>query len=289
MKHPPWLRFQAYLVGLPKTGSTSIASLFAAYRTAHEWQMRRLLDIGLARLEGEVDDGQFWRLTTPRLTRPVLEMDAATCHHLYPDLLVDRFPKAVFVHTVRDVDSWLSSLLDMAMRYRFARTQLDIHYQPEEIRYIDLITAGGYDHTQDPGRPDTAAVVPMMRYWAEHMRLMSQTLPARRSLLIRTPDIAQRLPDLAALCKIAPETLREDRAHSNRAEHRFDRLAGFATAEVRRAYDQLCADIMARVFPEEHARISAWSGSDQSWDAHVAATRERMRWAVDTFGESVAW
>lgn len=282
------MRFQAYLVGLPKTGSTSVATIFAGYRTAHEWQMGELLDAALPWAAGEIDEEEFWRSATPRLTAPVLEMDSATCHHLYADLLVRRFPKAVFVHTVRDVGSWLSSLLDMAMRYHFARGQLGVAYSAAELRYIDLMTQGVHDPLRDPALGDDGSIVPLMRYWAGHMRGMAEVLPRERTLVVRSSDLPDRLDRFAELCRIDVGTLRADLSHSNRAEVRFDRLAAFATDDVRQAYDRHCAEIMADMFPHEHARITAWESSGQSWQEHVAATAEHMREAVAIHGDRVA-
>lgn len=52
-----------------------------------------------------------------------LELDSTTSHHLYADFLRDRYPRAVFVHTIRDVASWTTSLLDMVLRQRIARAR----------------------------------------------------------------------------------------------------------------------------------------------------------------------
>lgn len=284
MTHPPWLRFQAYVVGLPKTGSTSLATVFGRYRTGHEWQMYELLSVALRRVAGEIDDEQFWVETTPRLTRPSLEMDSATSHHLYADLLVQRFPHAVFIHSIRDVGGWISSLLDMALRYDIGRSLTGRSYTSEESTYVELI-AGGTLYPHGRPAPERECIVPMMRYWEQHMTRMSRALPADRSLTVRTEDLASHLDELAALCGVPVESLRADLVHANAAPRRLDRLAAFASPQLLAAYRAHCADLMGELFPAEHERtLAALSADPQgSWDDHYADTRQ---WVVDLLADN---
>ena len=286
MGHPPWLRFQAYVIGLPKTGSTSLATVFGRYRTGHEIGMRELLGPGMAWRRGTIDAPQFWAQTTPRLTRPALEMDSATSHHLYADLLVERFPQAVFIHTIRDVGGWVTSLLDMAQRYRYARTRLGMAYEDNEIEYMALMSEGKAGPYREANSPDVAAVAPMMRFWADHMHRMAKVLPANRGLVLATNTIGERLGDLAELCGIPVETLRADLAHANRAPHTLDRLALYRTDEIRATYDEYCADLMKRFFPREHEQAFE-QAEDLDWDAHCVATEQWVIDAIETHGPAV--
>lgn len=288
--HPPWLRFQAFVVGLPKTGSTSLATVFGNYRSAHEWDLMDLVASGLARQSGNLSDGEFWEATQGRLHPPRIEMDSATSHHLYADLLADRFPQAVFVHSVRDVGSWVSSLLDMVLRKRLARRLLDIPYSSWESQYLGLVTEGHYDMDPASVEPDQASMAPLMRYWAAHMTQMPKVLPPERSLVVRTRDIASRLDDLAALAGVPASSLRADLVHVNRAPVTFDRFAAFGGDDVHETYVEHCAEIMAEVFPEEHA---SWprtrtSATTTDWDEYVAATMDWVAQAVRESGQAAA-
>ena len=159
--HPPWLRFQAYSVGLPRTGSTSIAALFGRYRTGHEWQLMELVGPALARRRGELGDEEFVRATGCRLVPPPLEMDSATCHHLYADLLGRLLPGAVFLLTMRDVRSWVSSFLDMALGQRIAFRLTGRPPSRWHDVYPPFLTEGVCDLE---GRgDDRAALPPLMR------------------------------------------------------------------------------------------------------------------------------
>jgi len=270
--HPPWLRFQAYAVGLPRTGSTSLAALFGRYRTGHEWQLMELVGPAMARRRGELGDEEFLRATSGRLVPPPLEMDSATCHHLYAELLGRIFPWAVFLLTVRDVRSWVSSFLDMVLRQRIAFRLTGTPRSRWHDVYLPVLTEGACD--LEGQRDDRAALPPLMRSWAAHLREMSALLPADRTLRVRTRDLASRLPQIAALAGVPVSTLRADLFHSNQESDRFDRFAAFDGEELRAAYDESCAEIMTELFPEEHAAWTAREprGDDGSldWPGHLA-------------------
>lgn len=285
--HPPWLRFQAYVVGLPKTGSTSLATVFGNYRSSHEWDLMELVGAGLARQRGELSDAGFWQATRGRLDPPSVEMDSATSHHLYVDLLASRFPKAVFVHSVRDVGGWVSSVLDMVLRKRLARRLMDVPYSRWESEYLAVMTEGRYDLDPANVDDDGTSLAPLMRFWAAHMKQMPAVLPADRSLVVRTRDIGRRFDDLAALVGVPASSLREDLAHVNLAPVTFDRFAVLGGAEVQQAYDEHCAETMAKVFPEEHAAwpITRQSATTTDWDEYVGATMEWVTAAVKEYGE----
>jgi hypothetical protein len=284
MSHPPWLRFQAYVIGLPKTGTTSIARIFSAYRSGHELGTRDLLAAAVPWRLGEIDEHAFWRLSTPRLTRPVLELDAATCHHLYAGLLVQRYPRTVFIHTARDVGGWITSLLGMLQRYRFARRLRDLAMTEHEARYVALMTAGAFDVTQNPRDEDERAVIPLMCYWADHMRELASILPRETGLMVPTPSIAGARDNLARLSRVPPDTLWARGVHANRTPHTLSRLARYDTPAVRAAYDQSCAPIMSRLFPAEHERAFDVPPGGLDWSGHC----DRMQaWTTVLHDEEV--
>jgi hypothetical protein len=289
-QHPPWLRFQAYLVGLPKTGSTSVATVFSNYRTGHEWGLMDLVGPGIDWRRGDLDDAAFLRATGRRFVPASLEMDSTTCHHLYAGLLRDTFPKAVFVHTVRDVQSWTTSLLDMVLRKRLARRELDIPYSAWERRYFAFISDNAYELDPESDADDRAAIPALMRYWVAHVTEICSTLPPDRTLLLRTRDIPHRLDALAALTGVPVGSLRADRAHTNRAPMALDRFVAFDSDEVRDAYQRHCAELMADLFPDEHA---AWTTSaprpqPTEWPAYVDALRGWVVDAIRAYGPPAA-
>lgn len=294
-QHPPWLRFQAYVVGMPKTGSTSLATIFGNYRSGHEWQLRELLECALKRQRDGLTDDAFLRSAGTRLLQPSLEMDSTTSHYLYVDVLGRQFPGAVFFHTVRDVRSWVSSLLDMVLRKRLARRYAPMPYTIWGVDYLAMLTDGAYDLDPAGCGDDSSSLIPLMRYWGQHMHTMPARLPAGRSLAIRTHDIQHRLPEIAALAGVPASTLRTDLAHANQAPLRLDRFSAFDSEALRAAYDAHCADIMAELFPEEHAAWRAHCAQpcrkqalQKDWDGYLNAVDHWVADAVKRYGPGVA-
>lgn len=295
-QHPPWLRFQAYLVGLPKTGSTSIATVFGNYRTGHEWELMELVGAGMSRLAGQLTDEEFLASAGPRLQPPSLEMDSTTSHHLYADLLVQQFPHAVFVHTVRDVRTWTTSLLEMLLRKRLARLQVSVPYSIWERGYLDMMTGGTYRLAAPPAADDAGSLVALMAYWAEHMTQMSQVLPPDRSIVVPTTQIGLRLADLAALAGVPANMMRADLAHTNRSPQTLDRFSTFASPQLMAAYELHCADIMAERFPAEHDRwltdyrtaIAEPAARAGLWVEHVEQVGDWVTEAVARYGPAAA-
>lgn len=257
--HPPWLRFQAYFVGLPKTGSTSIFAVFANYRAAHEYRLMELARWGVARRRGELSDVQFLAACGDRLVPPRLELDSTTTHHLYPEVLAETFPTARFIHAVRDVGSWVGSALDMMLRKKLARRYLELPFAQWEANYQREVTGEPY-YLQADLTDDYRAIAHMMRFWAAHMRDIPRLLPPSRLLQLRTRDIGSSLDQLADFVDIPVASLRPELTEMNLAPLRFDRFAAGITPEIRATYLEHCAAPMAQWFPDEH----------QGWLARLA-------------------
>src|SRR4051794_31876170 len=85
-------RFHAYCVGMAKSGTHSIAGLFAKnYRTAHEPEDGLLVDALLAASRKAVDAAGLARLLRARDRRLRLEMDSSALNYFFLDLLLDEF------------------------------------------------------------------------------------------------------------------------------------------------------------------------------------------------------
>ncbi len=134
-----------------------------------------------------------------------------------------------------------------------------------------MLTDGCYDLDPAHNRDDSASLLPLLRYWAHHMRTMPASLPAGRSLMIRTNDILPRAAEMATLVGVPAATLRTDLTHANQAPLRLDRFATFDSEAVRAAYDAHCTDIMAELFPSEHA----------AWLAHCTQVQPKQASAAD--------
>ena len=286
---PPWLRFHAYCVGLPKTGSSSLASVFSGYRTRHEWAMLELIEWGTARRDGRISDAQFWEQAGTRLHPTVLELDVATSHHLYADALANRYEHARFVHVIRDARSWVNSMLDMGWRMRRARARLGISakdWQAASGFYAD--TAITID---EEGATDAALVPGLLTAWQRHMDEMERVLPPERTITVRLKDLSDSWGAIANFLGADPDDLRIESDRVRVAPARFDRFL-VTSSETLVEYSRICGPTMERLFPSEHlALVTDLSNGAPAgdWELYCAQAEQWVDQGLREHGARIAY
>ena len=239
-------RFRVYNVGIAKTGTQSIATIFSNYRSLHEYFFAETLDAIHARASGDMSDAQFrdfihWRDGVVRL-----EVDSSSYNSFYVDVLAQEFADAKFIFVIRDCWSWLDSMLNMALDLGpempgwmadHCRTILGPAYAPdldarEAARRVPEFMAYGFD------------------YWTRANQFVLDWLPPERSLTLRTCELSNSLPRLAAFVGVPPHTLRSDLAHVHRARRQYHLLEEAEPAQVRAAWTDDCERLMQRFYPD---------------------------------------
>lgn len=281
--HPPFLRFQAYYVGLPKTGSTTVSAMLSGYRCEHERDMPSLSYWGIERAEGRIGSSRAMEMIGPRLEDPALEFDACTSLHWHADQLVSRFPAAKFIHVVRDVRSWTQSLLDMEYR-RLVVTRLRRQsVEPWEATFRQHFL-GEADPWQDGDASDERLLVPAMRAWGAHLTRMRRHLPRDRTLVLTTPSLDGGAHRLAEFLGCPASSVGQPLRHNARPDGlTFDRWHALGSGPVRTAYEEYCAEHMRAMFPAEHAAVEEWARggggacSSTDWSSYARST---LRWGM---------
>lgn len=286
---PPFLRFQAYYVGLPKTGSTTVSEMLSSYRCQHERDMPSLSYWGIERADGRIDSRRAMELIGARLEDPALEFDACTSLHWHADELVSRFPTARFVHVVRDVRSWTQSLLDMEYRRAVDARLRRLSIAPWEATFRRHFL-GEADPWRDADASDERLLVRAMQVWGTHMSTMRQHLPRERTLVLTTSSLDGASRPLAEFLGIPSTRVGQPPRHNMRPDGlSFDRWRALGADQVRAAYQEHCAQHMRSLFPDEHAAHERWArdGNDYSgtdWSSYAQAT---LRWAMVQAAASV--
>ena len=280
---PQFLRVQAYYVGLPKTGSTSVSEMLSGYRCEHELDMPNLSYWGIERAEGRMDSRRAIEMVGPRLEDPALELDVCTSLHWFADHLADRFATARFVHVVRDVRSWTQSLLDMEYRRAIDTRLRRRSIAPWEATFRQHFL-GEADPWQDDTTSDERLLVRAMQAWGTHMSRMRQALPSDRTLVLTTPSLDGASGQLAEFLGVPPSRVHQPVRHNTRPEGlSFDRWQALGPDRVSAAYQEHCAEHMRSMFPDEHASPERWErdGGDRTgtdWSSYALAT---LRWAME--------
>ena len=238
-------RFRLFGVGLAKSGTHSLAGVFARdYRSAHEPEAKAQVELTCDVIEGKADAADLRRYLRDREDRLRLEVNAAGWNGLVVEELVDLADDTRFVVTVREPRSWLDSLVN----------HLKVGQAPEHfLRLRRLIYDTGGPHP--PGEAVLAehGFYPLDGYlgdWARRHQRILDAVPAERLLVVRTEEIGARLGELAAFVGVDPETLDPEQAHGFKARAKFGLIDEIDQDHLNERIDTLCGPVLARLFPD---------------------------------------
>jgi hypothetical protein len=238
-------RNRLYGVGTAKSGTHSIAAMFAApVRARHEPDapvaIRKILD----RLSGRIRDAEFRRWVRARDGELNLDVDSSQLNFFLLDVLLEEFPAARFVLTIRDCYSWLDSYFNHSLQRASAREWIELRdrrfrphlfkHPPEErvLKEHGLYTLDGY-----------------LSYWAEHNETVLRQVPAGRLLVVRTDEITPMAQRIAVFAGLPRPAVRVEQSHAFRASVKHRLLERIERSHLEGRVQQHCGELMRRFFP----------------------------------------
>lgn len=242
-----WLRkkreLQVFGAGLPKTGTTSLAAMFAGrYGAKHEKGLA-ILPFVSAYLLGETDRRQASEALFERVDQLGLEVDVASylCHFIGP--LAERYPDARFVLTVRHCVPWAVSLAHhMVSRPLKPDSRWKLYREARFGRYSDGF-APEEKALEERGYYPLSA---MLRYWADANEQMLAEAPKGRTLVLKTEEMDQSLGALSEFLGIPADTL--EQAHVNRKRGEALELREIPDDFLLRRAEEICGPLMHRLY-----------------------------------------
>ena len=133
-------RFHAFGVGAPKSGTHSLASVFGRYRRRHEPERERFMQIIMARADGAVSVSRAQDQVRRLDRRKWPELNASYLNYFLLDLLLDEYPQAKFVLTIRDCYSWLDSVFNQLLGRTHEEFQTRFHSW-----YLESMSPGSHE------------------------------------------------------------------------------------------------------------------------------------------------
>lgn len=245
---PRGRNFHAYCIGLPRSGTHSIAAMLERdFAAAHEPALGGTIGHTLAWLQGRRSTATMQALLRARDRHLALELEAAhPLHHLTP-LLVETFPQARFILTVREPLSWLESELNKNLEtrteplwralenYRYSLPGLDFQAEESVLRKLDNVhPIGAY-----------------LSYWRKHLELVLDTVPDSRLLVLRTSELQENGERIAAFLGIKTESL--DLLHARSDARPTKRIAlneHVDEAFLAQQVVEHCGELAHKLFPE---------------------------------------
>ena len=239
-------RFHAFGVGLPKSGTHSLAAVLAQnYRSRHEPEGSRLMEFITRWWDADAAEAEVREYLRDKDRRFRLEMDVASHNNFLLDLLLVEFPAAKFILTIRDPYTWLDSVFNFfpfgdeegrrfrrRIQQKYYRLGLEKH-PPEEavLAQRGLLTLGAY-----------------FSRWAQVHREIIAKVPAERLLVIKTAEIGPSLSRIASFLGIPSRTLDAAKAHSFPTRQKLGILASLDSDYVEIQVRRHCSELLDRFF-----------------------------------------
>ncbi len=239
-------KIHAYGLGHGKTGTNSISGLLEKnYRSVHEPESKELIQFILQSESGNYSALQKEKYVRRRDKNLWLEFDSSVLNVFILDQLIESFPNAKFILTIRDCYSWLNSTINYhgsgylplsfteLMQWWFR--PMDFDFSPGEtiLQQNNLFPVECY-----------------LASWATHNQTVLDKVPSSRLLVVKTPEIGKRIPEIAAFLGVPQASLDEKKSHLYKSDKKLNLLSQLDKNFIEKKVDMHCRDLMNAYFPE---------------------------------------
>ncbi|MBD3413422.1 MAG: hypothetical protein GF421_03200 [Candidatus Aminicenantes bacterium] len=240
-------RFHAFCLGVPRTGTASMAGLFQRhYRAEHEPEdivtTEKIVDF----INGELSKKKMSSFIRKRDRSLWLELESSHFSYFYLDILLQEFEQAKFILLLRDCYSWLNSYINhqlgrpLSIKSRFWNKLRDIYFdnhfpysaQEQVLDERGLYTIDGY-----------------LSRWKSYNEKVLSLVPSERLLVIRTHEIKEKFEDIKDFLGISSNNLDGSQSHLNTRTKGFDLLSKIDKGFLKEKFNDHCQDLMKDYFP----------------------------------------
>lgn len=238
-------RFHAYCVGLPRSGTHSIAHMLQQqYAADHEPHAYYAIYHVLKRMTWQYNFADIQNILKWRHKKFAFELESAHYLHHVVDVLASSFPDAKFILTIRDPVSWLESEINRNYSTRnklFWRELEDYRYG----RYQHAFTS----HEVALEQLDLYPIASYLSYWKEHSQFVLDMVPQERLLVMNTREICSNPGKLADFLDIDVNTLNLRKSHANKRSKRFKLTDLVNQRYLSQQVDEICTDFIDTQLP----------------------------------------
>jgi hypothetical protein len=227
-----------------------MAELFRKnYRAEHEPGMPEIVPAIEAKIGGRLDDASAMTFVRDHDRQLRLEFESSHPMATFAPFLVEAFPEAKFVVTIRDCYSWLDSMIDQHLS-SFSDPNLPEYWTRLNELYHGsrgTAAASGEGHLRSLG---LYSLEGYLAYWGDHYARVFQAIPPDRLLTVRTDRMSREVDLIAEFAGIEPETLDVERRHAHRSSKKHRLVEALNQDRLEHVVDMCCRDIMDQYFPE---------------------------------------
>ena len=235
-----------YCVGTAKSGTHSIAAIFGnQLRSAHEPESEEVIDTILNIAAGKINTQEIHQYILKRDQRLWLEIDSSQLNFFLLNELVNLFPKAKFILTIRHPYPWLDSFINHQLarggsskwqQLRDLRFRPDIYSHASEEKFLKemgLYSLDGY-----------------FSYWKNHNITVLKNVPKDRLLIVRTDKITEGTEEIFDFAGISRRNFPKNNSHTFKAKAKLNVLNKLDQKYLQLKIEEHCQEIITRFFPE---------------------------------------
>lgn len=249
----PKRRFHLMCMGLPRSGTTSLYTLFSRMRAANEYAEKATIEALTGRMPALEQAVFFAR----RDRESMLEMDAASFLHLAASDLVAQCPDAGFLLPIRPPADWFESYLKMLLRW-YGGFQSQGRKPPDWMKAYGQHLFGHFDWAEIASVQARERFMPkvaqrFLGHWADATLRTLDVLPPQRRLVLHTHDLGRRRGDLASMAGLSEAELTTE-SHTNISPPGADILQGISRLELAQMAQEICGPAYSAATAEADAR-----------------------------------
>ena len=210
--------FHCFSVGAAKTGTTSIADmLLPKYRAQHEPEPARTVDLVIKHLSDEITDADVRDRLRKRDRRLRLELESSHPMGYLTPLLVDVFPDARFIITIREPRAWLASRL----KFHFIVDSSEIPAWRPYRKYFWGENHDSFNKEEEVLQEYGLAPLSVyLKQYEEHYQNVMKAVPSERRLIIPTKHLDRALSQIACFLSLSPNEI--EPSHRKKSPTKID-------------------------------------------------------------------
>ncbi|MFI5361187.1 MAG: adenylyl-sulfate kinase [Elusimicrobiota bacterium] len=248
-------RFHAYNVGLPRTGTLSVASIFSQYRSGHEFCFDSMLPVIARSRSGSLRKADLADILRVRDDAARLEMDSSGLNGYCSGLLSELFPESKFLFTFRDCYSWCESMVQHLLRGYEQMPDKSRHPDRYFIEFIEgpvNLRWSWFAGREILLKNIDPVLDRLSKFWRRWNKKIIDETPRSRLLIIKTDRLSQSLDLMAEFLGIPVSTLDAAQVHRHRKSHpgAISVFKGAGYSYVKKAIDENAGPLMKLYFPD---------------------------------------
>jgi len=238
-------RTQLYCVGTAKSGTNSIRNIFdKSVRSAHEKDSEVLIKKIIDVANGKIQHRDLISYVKKRDKHRYLEVDSSQLNFFLLDILLQEFPLARYILTIRDCYSWLDSFINHSLSrtgppewrsfrdFRFSSQNFTHPKEEHILKQNNLYTLDGY-----------------LSYWAMHNKRVLSTIPDSKLFIVKTNEIPDYMYSIAKFAGLPPDCIAPEGAHSFKNPKKYGILRQINSEHIEEKVHRHCASLMREFFP----------------------------------------